>query len=209
MTALVGKRFDNGILILALDKRITARGTQEFTDDVKKIMVLNSKLILAYAGVKNIVDICVDKIQEYAKGSHPLEEIITNSQKLFCSALNHFKQCHPEQRYDTVYILAGFNDCHETFIFYFSSDDHFQSRKPLEIFYKAFPTKEMVNLRTFLINKVDYSQNEIPYYIQKFSAAIRMINHPMVGKNTYAVYLSRNDFFEVEINEYGLYILKH
>lgn len=202
MTALIGKKFDDGILILA-DKRITIRGTNMFTDDAKKIIVLNSKLILAYAGVKNIVDMCIDKLQELALKHSDPEKIIKQAQKLFCLALNHFIQQHPHQKYDTVYILAGFNEDDETFIYYFSSDDYFQSRKPLETFYKSFPSNEMTKLRTFLLNEVDHTMNEIPYYIQKFSAAVRLINHPMVGKNTYSIYLSKNKYLEFDIDKYG------
>lgn len=203
MTAIIGKKFEDGVLIIA-DKRITVRGTSEFTDDVKKIIVLSPKLIFAYAGVKNIVDRCTGNLQSFTQDpANSLEEIIKQSQNLFSSALDHFKHNHPQQNYDTVYILAGFNDDDETFIFYFSSDDYFQQRKPLELFYKTFPNKEMLDLRTFLINEVDPSQKEIPYYIQKFSAAIRRINHPMVGKTTYSVYLSRDNICEMDIDEDG------
>ncbi|WP_394234761.1 hypothetical protein [Niallia oryzisoli] len=203
MTAIIGKKFEDGVLILA-DKRITIRGTQEFTDDVKKIMILSPKLIFAYAGVKNIVDMCVGNLQRYAQDpANSLEGIIKHTQKLFCSALDHFKKHHPRQRYDTVYILAGYTDDDETFIFYFSSDDLFQHRKPLEFFYKAYPSSEMLKLRTCLINEVDQSQKDISYYIQKFSAAIRSINHPMVGKSTYSIYLSKNEYCEMEIDENG------
>ncbi|KAA9032403.1 Ntn hydrolase family protein [Niallia endozanthoxylica] len=203
MTAIIGKKFEDGVLILA-DKRVTIRGTQGYADDVKKIIVLSPKLILAYAGVKNIVDRCVGNLQTFAQDSaNSLAEIIKQGQKLFCSALDYFKHHYPQQRYDTVYILAGFNDTDEPFIIYFSSDDNFQKQKPLELFYKTFPNKEMLNLRTFLINEVDQSRKEIPYYIQKFSAAVRMIDHPMVGKKTYSVYLSRNDYCEMEMDEYG------
>jgi hypothetical protein len=202
MTAIIGKKCKDGILIMA-DKRITYRETQEVYDNEKKIFVLNKRLLLAYAGVKNIIDIGLDELQHYAHSTNSLEDIINHSQKIFRSALNLFKQTHPTQGYATVYVLAGFNDHNETFVFYFSSDDDFQKRYPLEFFYKTFPNTETSNLRAYLTNEVDCSQHDVNYFLQKFSSAIRRINHEMVGNTTYSIFLSREEVWEIDINENG------
>ena len=103
------------------------------------------------------------------------------TQKIFSSSLNCFKKSYPKQGYDTVYVLAGFNDHCVTFVFYFSSDDDFQKKYPLEFFYKTFPNTETLNLRDYLTNEVDRSNNDVNYCIQKFSFAIRKINNDMVN----------------------------
>ena len=80
MTAIIGKKFKDGILIMA-DKRITYRGTQEVYDNEKKIFVLNNRLLFAYAGVKNIIDIGLDELINYSNSTDSLEDIIHHSQK--------------------------------------------------------------------------------------------------------------------------------
>ncbi|MGM0875868.1 MAG: hypothetical protein ACQEWV_14010 [Bacillota bacterium] len=206
MTALIGKKFDNGVLIMA-DKRITYRGTEKFSDDVKKIIALNKNVILAFAGVKNIIDLCIEELKTFSLTSSSLEEIAAHSQKLFTTALMTFKKSHPKQDYATVYILAGFNENGEPFVSYFSSDNDFQKSYPLEYFYKTFPNTEMVYLRHFLKKEVDNSRTDINYYIHKFSSAIRQINNKKVSKNTFSLFLSQKGVFEVEINEEGVFTI--
>lgn len=119
------------------------------------------------------------------------------------ASLNVFKTLHPEQDYATVYILAGFAPNGIPRVTYFSSDDDFQTGNLLEFFYKTFPNTEMEILRNYLIKEVDSNKKNIKYYIRKFSSAIRRINNLKVGKNAYAIYLSKNGLLEIEINEHG------
>lgn len=205
MTAIIGKKFKDGILIMA-DKRITYRGTQEVYDNEKKIFVLNNRLLFAYAGVKNIIDTGLDELKNYSNSTKSLEDIINHSQKIFSSSLNFFKKSYPKQGYATVYVLAGFNDHSETFVFYFSSDDNFQKKYPLEFFYKTFPNTETLTLRDYLTTEVDRSNNDVNYCIQKFSFAIRKINNDMVGNTAYSIFLSRKGVWEIDIDENGEYI---
>lgn len=206
MTAIIGRKFNDGILIMA-DKRITYRGTQEVYDNEKKIFVLNNRLLFAYAGVKNIIDMGLDQLISYSTSTDSLEDIINYSQKIFKSSLYFFEKSHPKQRYDTVYVLAGFNENSETFVFYFSSDDDFQKKYPLEFFFKSFPNTEALNLRSYLTNQVDCSNNDINYYIQKFSSAIRKISNDndMVGNTAYSIFLSKKEIWEIDISENGGY----
>jgi hypothetical protein len=206
MTALIGKKFDNGVLIMA-DKRITYRGTDKFSDDVKKIIALNKNVIFAFAGVKNIIDLCIEELKTFSLRTSSLEEIAVHSQKIFSTALMIFKKSHPKQDYATVYILSGFNGNGEPFVSYFSSDDDFQKSYPLDYFFKTFPNTEMVYLRNFLKNEVDNSRKDINYYLHKFSSAIRQINNKKVSKNTYSLVLSQKGLFEVDINEEGVFTI--
>ena len=72
------------------DKRITYRGTLELHDDEKKIIMLNEKVVFAYAGVKNIIDVGLAKLKEFSLATNSLKEIISESQKLFSAALDQF-----------------------------------------------------------------------------------------------------------------------
>lgn len=83
------QKFENSILIMA-DKRITYRGTLELHDDEKKIIMLNEKVVFAYAGVKNIIDVGLAKLKEFSLATNSLKEIISESQKLFSAALDQF-----------------------------------------------------------------------------------------------------------------------
>jgi 20S proteasome alpha/beta subunit len=200
MTALIGKKFEDSVLIVA-DKRITYRGTEKFSDDEKKIIVLNHKVIFAFAGVKNVIDLPLEELKIFASKKNSLEEIEAHAKKLFVASLNVFKKFNPEQDYATVYILAGFAADGFPRITYFSSDDDFQKGNLLEYFYKTFPNTEMEFLRNYLIKEVDITKKSIKYYIRKFSSAIRRINNVKVGKNAYAIFLSKKGLLEIEINE--------
>ncbi|WP_026575028.1 hypothetical protein [Bacillus sp. UNC438CL73TsuS30] len=206
MTALIGKKFEDSVLIMA-DKRITFRGTDKFSDDEKKIIVLNHNVIFAFAGVKNVIDWPLEELKTFASKTNSLEEIEAQAQKLFCASLDLFKKLNPEQDYATVYILAGFIADDLPRVTYFSSDDDFQKGNLLDFFYKAFPNTEMTFLREFLINEVEVSKKNIKYYIRKFSSAIRQINNSKVSKNTYSIFLSKKGLLEIEINEQGKYTI--
>ncbi len=202
MTALIGKKFEDGVLIMA-DKRITYRGTANFNDDEKKIIVLNQNVIFAFAGVKNVIDIPLEELKTFALGTNSLEEISAEAQKLYSASLKSFKKLYPEQDYSTVYLLAGFDTDGMPRVTYFSSDDYFQKRNPLDFFYKTFPNSEMMNLRSFLLSKVDISRININYYIRKFSLAIRKINNAKVSQNAYSIFLSKKGLFEIDIDKNG------
>jgi len=202
MTALIGKKFEDSVLIMA-DKRITYRGTEQFRDDEKKIIALNHQVILAFAGVKNVIDLPLEELKSFARKTNSLEKIEIHAKNLFLASLNVFKNSNPDQDYATVYILAGFTADGFPRVTYFSSDDDFQKGNLLEFFYKTFPNIEMESLRNFLINGVDGSKKSIKYYIRKFSSGIRRINHVKVGKTTYAIFLSKKGLLEIEINEQG------
>ncbi|MGM7723178.1 hypothetical protein [Metabacillus sp. Hm71] len=202
MTALIGKKFENGVLIMA-DRRITYRGTNVFKDHEKKIMALNHNAIFAFAGVKNIIIEPIEEIKAFSLQTNSLEEIEAYSQKLFRASLEFFKHSYPGHDYATVYLLAGFAADGTSRVTYFSSDDHFQKGHPLEFFYKTFPNTEMVYLQRYLVNEIDVSKKNIDYYIRKFSSAIRQINNQKVSKNAYSIYLSKEGLFETEIDENG------
>ena len=202
MTALIGKKFKDSVLIMA-DKRITYRGTTRFKDDENKISVLNHNVIFAYAGVKNIIDLPLGELKMFASKTNSLEEIKAHAQGLFSASLHLFKNLNPDQDYATVYILAGFSEDGLPCVTYFSSDDDFRKGNLLEFFYKAFPTSEMENLRKFLINEVDVNKKSLKYYIRKFSTAIRQINNAKVSKNAYSIFLSKKGLLEIDINEQG------
>src|SRR5688572_3821252 len=102
MTALIGKKFEDSVLIMA-DKRITYRGTKKFSDDEKKIIVLNHNVIFAYAGVKNVIDLPLEELKAFTKKTNSLEKIEAHAKKLFFASLNVFKKVNPEQDYATVY----------------------------------------------------------------------------------------------------------
>lgn len=202
MTALIGKKFGDSVLIMA-DKRITYRGTVKFSDNEKKIIVLNPKVIFAFAGVKNVIDLPLEELKTFARKTNSLEEIEAHAKKLFVASLNVFKKLNPEQDYATVYILAGFAADGFPCVTYFSSDDDFQNGNLLEFFYKTFPNTEMEFLRNYLIKEVNITKKSIKYYIRKFSSAIRRINNVKVSKNAYAIFLSKKGLLEIEINEQG------
>jgi Proteasome subunit len=202
MTALIGKKFEDSVLIMA-DKRITYRGTEKFRDDEKKIIVLNHQVIFAFAGVKNVIDLPLEELKTFARKTNSLEKIEAHAKKIFFASLNLFKKLNPEQDSATVYILAGFASDGFPRVTYFSSDNDFQKGNLLEFFYKTFPNSEMESLRNFLINGVDSSNKSLEYYIRKFSLAIRQINHIKVGKTAYAIFLSKKGLLEMEINEKG------
>jgi hypothetical protein len=202
MTALIGKKFEDSVLIMA-DKRISYRGTEKFSDHEKKIIVLNHKVIFAFAGVKNVIDLPLEELRRFARKTNSLEEIEAHSKKVFSASLNLFKKLNSEQDYATVYILAGFAADDFPRVTYYSSDDDFQKGNLLEFFYKTFPNTEMEFLRNFLIREVDISKKSIKYYIRKFSSAIRQMNNEKVSKNTYSIFLSKEGLLEFEINEHG------
>ena len=204
MTALIGKKFEDSVLIMA-DKRVTYRGTEKFRDDEKKIIVLNHQVIFAFAGVKNVIDLPLEELKSFARKTNSLEKIEDHAKKIFFASLNLFKNLNPEQDYATVYILAGIAADGFPRVTYFSSDDGFQKGNLLEFFYKTFPNSEMESLRNFLINGVDGSNKSIKYYIQKFSSGIRRINHVKVGKTAYAIFLSKKGLLEIEVNEKGTF----
>jgi Proteasome subunit len=206
MTALIGKKFEDSVLIMA-DKRITFRGTEKFSDDEKKIIVLNHKVIFAFAGVKNVIDLPLEELKTFARKTNSLEEIEAHAKKIFFDSLNLFKKLNPEQDYATVYILACFAANGIPRVTYFSSDDDFQKGNLLEFFYKTLPNTEMEFLRNFLIKEVDISKKNLKYYIRKFSSAIREINNVKVSKNAYAIFLSKKGLLEIEINEQGKFTI--
>ncbi|MCI2255626.1 hypothetical protein L2D08_14735 [Domibacillus sp. PGB-M46] len=202
MTALIGKQFENGILIMA-DKRITYRGTNNFSDNEKKIIALNQNVIFAFAGVKNVIDMAIEELKLFSLNANSFEEIEAQSQKLFKHSLELFKKSYPGQDYATVYILAGFTEGGMLRVTYYSSDDHFQKSSSIDFFYKTFPNTEMMYLRSYLMNEVDVSRTDINYFIRKFSSAIRQINNEKVSKNAYAIFLSKQGLFEIDINKNG------
>ncbi|WP_179595841.1 hypothetical protein [Neobacillus driksii] len=202
MTALIGKKFEDSVLIMA-DTRITYRGNEKFSDDEKKIIVLNDKVIFAYAGVKNVIDLPLEELKTFARKTNSLEKIEAHAKKIFFASLNVFKKVNPEHDYATVYILAGFAGDGFPRVTYFSSDDDFEKGNLLDFFYKTFPNSEMEFLKNFLINEVDITKKSIKYYIRKFSSAIRRINNVKVGKKAYAIFLSKKGLLEIEINEQG------
>ncbi|MEH7177792.1 hypothetical protein [Neobacillus vireti] len=206
MTALIGKKFKDSVLIMA-DKRITYRETTRFNDDEKKIIALNHNVIFAYAGVKNIIDLPLEELKTFSNKSNSFEEIKTYAQGLFAASLQLFKKLNPDQDYATVYILAGFSADGLPRVTYFSSDNDFQKGNLLEFFYKTFPTSEMEHLREFLINEVDVNKNSLKYYIRKFSAAIRQINSGKVSKNAYSIFLSKKGLQEIDINQHGKFTI--
>lgn len=203
MTALIGKKFENGVFIMA-DKRITYRGTENFSDDEKKVIALNQNVIFAFAGVKNIIDICIEELKMYSLGTNSIEEIEAQSQKLFRNSLEMFQKLYPEQDYATVYLLAGFTADGIPRVTYFSSDDAFQKSHPLDFFYKTFPNTEMIYLRNYLINEVDATRTDLNYFIIQFSSAIREINNEKVSKTAYSIFLTKNGLFEIDIDEDGI-----
>ncbi|MED3823719.1 hypothetical protein P4561_08290 [Priestia flexa] len=93
MTALIGRKFKNGVLITA-DKRITYVATDSFNDDTKKVIKLNEKIILAYAGKKNIVDAVIDELKDFSSNNYSLEDVSSKSKGLFSNALNLFKETY-------------------------------------------------------------------------------------------------------------------
>lgn len=202
MTALIGKKFKDSVLIMA-DKRITYRGTTRFSDNEKKIIALNHNVIFAYAGVKNIIDLPLEELKTFASKTNSLEEIEAHAQGIFSTSLHLFKKLNPEQDYATVYILAGFSSDGSPSVTYFSSDYDFRKGYLLEFFYKTFPTSEMQDLRKFLINEVNVNKSSLKYYIRKFSTAIRQINNAKVSKNAYSIFLSKKGLLEIDINEQG------
>ncbi|PEZ76293.1 hypothetical protein CN380_21065 [Bacillus sp. AFS017274] len=203
MTALIGKKFKNGVFIMA-DKRITYRGTENFSDDEKKVIALNQNVIFAFAGVKNIIDTCIEELKMFSLGTSSIEEIEAQSQKFFRNSLEIFKKLYPEQEYATIYILAGFTADGIPRVTYFSSDDDFQKGNPLDFFYKTFPNTEMMYLRNYLINEVDDTRTDMNYFIIKFSSAIRQINNEKVSKDTYSLFLTQNGLFEIDVDEDGI-----
>jgi hypothetical protein len=203
MTALIGKKFENGVFIMA-DKRITCRGTENFSDDEKKVIALNQNVIFAFAGVKNIIDICIGELKMFSLGTNSIEEIEAQSQKLFRNSLEMFQKLYPEQDYATVYLLAGFTADGIPRVTYFSSDDAFQKSHPLDFFYKTFPNTEMMYLRNYLINEVDATRTDLNYFIIQFSSAIRQINNEKVSKTAYSIFLTKNGLFEIDIDEDGI-----
>jgi Proteasome subunit len=207
MTALIGKRFKNCILVMA-DKRITYRGTLQYHDEEKKIIMLNKNIMITYAGVKNIIDAGIKNLQKYSQINHSVEEIISQSQKIFCTSLNEFKKSYPGQEYSTVYILSGFKNNDETFVYYFSSDDLFQKRNRLDFFYKTFPDSEMLSLETYLKTQVDLSRNDIDYFIDKFSLAIKGIKNDKISSSVYSIYLTKDEIIEIDINDHNVYTMK-
>lgn len=202
MTALIGKTFEDGVLIMA-DKRITYRGTANFRDDEKKIIALNQNVIFAFAGVKNVIEMPLEELKTFSLKTYSLEEIEVHAQKLFSTSLELFKNLYPEQEYVTVYVLAGFTADGMPRVTYFSSDDNFQKSNLLDFFYKTFPNTEMMYLRRFLLNEVDVSRRNINYFIRKFSSAIRQINNEKVSKNAYSIFLSKKGLFEIDIDKNG------
>jgi hypothetical protein len=206
MTALIGKKFEDSVLIMA-DKRITYRGSDRFSDDEKKIIVLNHNVIFAFAGVKNVIELPLEELKTFASKTNSLEEIEAHAKKLFSASLRLFKKLYPEQDYATVFILAGFAEDGFPLVRYFSSDEDFQKGNLLEFFYKAFPNTEMKFLRRFLINEVDVNMKNIKYYIRKFSSAIRQINNAKVSKNSYSIFLSKKGLLEIEINDQGKFTI--
>lgn len=205
MTALIGKTFDTGILLVA-DTRITNRGLATFKDDEKKIIVLNKRLVFAYAGVKNIIDRGLEELRKSAT-TGSTEEIMGEAKRLFSAALASFKKSYPGQSYATVIVFAGFKENDQTFACYFSSDDNFTKHSPLQVFFKTFPNKEMPLLRDFLTYQIDYSKQDIDYFVQKFTLAIRRLKNRYVSKNAYAVYLSQAEILEIKISGQGKYII--
>ncbi|WP_336866715.1 hypothetical protein [Peribacillus frigoritolerans] len=203
MTALIGKKFDNGVFIMA-DRRITYRGTEKYSDDEKKVIALNQKVIFAFAGVKNIIDMCMEELKIFSLGTNSIEEIEAQSQKLFRNSLVKFQKLYPEQDYATVYLLAGFTSDDIPRVTYFSSDDAFQKSNPLDFFYKTFPNTEMMYLRNYLINEVDATRTEMNYFIIKFSSAIRQINNEKVSKTAYSLFLTKDGLFEIDVDEDGM-----
>ncbi|WP_349729987.1 hypothetical protein [Peribacillus frigoritolerans] len=203
MTALIGKKFDNGVFIMA-DKRITYRGTEKYSDDEKKVIALNQKVIFAFAGVKNIIDTCMEELKIFSLGTNSIEEIEAQSQKIFRNSLVKFQKLYPEQDYATVYLLAGFTSDDIPRVTYFSSDDAFQKSNPLDFFYKTFPNTEMMYLRNYLINEVDATRTDMNYFIIKFSSAIRQINNEKVSKTAYSLFLTKDGLFEIDIDGDGM-----
>ncbi|OCA91801.1 hypothetical protein A8F95_19750 [Bacillus wudalianchiensis] len=208
MTAIVGKVLESGILIMA-DKRVTYRGINKFTDDEKKIIMLNKNLLFAYAGVKNIMDKCIVDLKKLASTEKSVEEIIEKARNLFSIALDEIKREHVGQSFDTIFLFGGFKNKYDPFACYFSSNDHFQKSHSLSFFYKTFPHKEMPQLRNFLIREIDYSVQDVNYFIPKFFSAITSINDDKVGSTAYAVFLSRKGAFEVDIDIKGEYKVQH
>ncbi|MED3823720.1 hypothetical protein P4561_08295 [Priestia flexa] len=87
---------------------------------------------------------------------------------------------------------------------YFSSDDCFQTSYPLGlVFYKTYPEEEMECLESILGNLVDFSENNIEYFVKKFSSIIRNMESYKIGNTTYSIYLSKDGIYEIESDEDG------
>lgn len=207
MTAIIGRKFLNGVLLTG-DKRITYLNSstseaEYFEDNLKKVIQLNNKMIIAFAGKVDIIKSGIDILKKIDISTNSVQKIIQKSQETFGASLRLFRDTYPNVNYSTVYFLAGLDDKNESFMLGFSSDDFFNQRYVVDTPYKTFPEDEQVRLRHSLINKVDFSENSIEYFVEKFSEIIRAMKSDRIGKSTYSIYLTKEGMFEFEVDEYG------
>lgn len=207
MTAIIGKKFSNGVLFTG-DKKVTFLNSstpevERSDDNLKKVIPLNNKMIIAFAGKVNIIKDGIDILKKIDISTNSTEKITQKSQEIFGASLQLFRDTYPTVKYDTVYFLAGLNDKNEPFMLGFSSDDFFNRRYLVDTPYKTFPEYEEVRLGHSLSDKVDFSKNSIEYFVKKFSEIIRDMRSDMIGKSTYSIYLTKESMFEFEVDEYG------
>jgi hypothetical protein len=207
MTVIIGRKFSNCVLLTG-DTRVTYlnSSTEEvkyYDDNVKKVIRLNNKMVIAFAGKMDIIKNGIDIIKKMDISTNSVESVIQKSQEVFGASLQLFRNTYPTVRYDTVYFLAGINDEEQPFMYGFSSDDFFNKRYLVDTPYKAFPEEENIRLANALTEKVDFTKNNMEYFVKKFSEIIRDMHSDMIGKSTFSIFVTKESMFEFEVDKDG------
>ncbi|MGG1104254.1 hypothetical protein ABES74_09325 [Bacillus subtilis] len=202
-------------IIITADKRETETNysgqlINVKSDNYKKVVILNGKYIVSFAGSTLIAEKAIELINEKI---HILDRI-TDIDPLFIfkDAFKYGKACfeavYPGLKPNSLFLL-GYLKRNELKLFVFSSDDDYAGieYKPGDICIKMYsedPIKEenlFKDTLNFISDKLSkkmtkYKSNK--NFAQLNSEAIKRINDPMIGKTTYSVVLSQTGIEEYE-----------
>ncbi|MBU8716581.1 hypothetical protein [Bacillus subtilis] len=214
MTMVIALNRGNSIIITA-DKRATETNysgqlINVTSDNYKKVVIINGKYIVSFAGSTLIAEKAIELINENIGILDRTTDI--DPLCIFKGAFRYGKACfeavYPGVKPISIFIL-GYLKQNELKLFVLSSDDDYVGKeyKPGDIFIKMHsenPTEEE-NLNKDTLNFISDKLSKKPTkyksnknFAQLNSEAIKRINDPMIGKTTYSVVLSQTGIEEYE-----------
>ncbi|MFB0635299.1 hypothetical protein ACEPP6_08370 [Bacillus rugosus] len=214
MTMVIALNRGNSIIITA-DKRATETNysgqlINVTSDNYKKVVIINGKYIVSFAGSTLIAEKAIELINENIGILDRTTDI--DPLCIFKDAFRYGKACfkvvYPEVKPISIFLL-GYLKQNELKLFVLSSDDDYvgEEYKPGDIFIKMHsenPTEEE-NLNKDTLNFIsdELSKKLTKYksnknFAQLNSEAIKRITDPMIGKTTYSVVLSQAGIEEYE-----------
>ncbi|KFI04096.1 hypothetical protein JN25_05770 [Bacillus sp. BSC154] len=202
MTIILGFKGSDFVTITADKKSTHLKGNTilETSDMVKKVFHISENIIIGIAGLNDLGLGINTLLKSIFSKTHKLsvDEILSYVEKTCIYAHSMYKEVHSEG-YDALeLVVAGLDNKKggRTYLYVLSSIDNF---KP-----KEFPQYYITPGYSQAYDSLAKS-NHINNIVQRFAAAIRTVEDPMVSKESYSISI----VYDQERNKYKSYIYNY